>query len=169
MFCFDTPVDWHVSEGWEVKKKGKLPGVSHMCENGYGKLRFLSDGKEQWAELLQHEYGLQGSCLAIKPMATTIGTGGAVPSTHWHRGHEGDRAQKGAAAARFRHNRAQGGARSPADEGQNSGQRGREQKAKSSTSNAFSSLVYGLGGGGGGLSDKCFVNAINPTPNKHHR
>jgi hypothetical protein len=78
MFRFDAPVNWHVSEVWEVKNKGKLPGVNHECEDGYVKLCFLSDGKEQWAELLQHEYGLQGSWLVIKPMATTIGTGGAV-------------------------------------------------------------------------------------------
>ena len=78
MFRFDAPVDWHVSEVWQVKKKGRLPGVNHQCENGYVKLRFLSDGKEQWAELLQSEYGLQQSWLVLKPMATTIGTGGAV-------------------------------------------------------------------------------------------
>ena len=78
MFRFDAPVDWHVGEVWDVKR-GKIPGVSnHLCEHGYVKLRFLSDGKEQWAELLQCEYGLQGSWLVIKPMATTIGTGGAV-------------------------------------------------------------------------------------------
>jgi hypothetical protein len=45
----------------------------------YVKLRFLSDGKEQWAELLQSEYGLQqSSWLVLKPMATAIGTGGAA-------------------------------------------------------------------------------------------
>jgi hypothetical protein len=80
MFRFDAPVDWHVSEVWEVKKRGKLPGVNHTCENGYVKLRFLSDGKEQWAELLQSEYGLQQSWLVLKPMATAIGTGGAAPT-----------------------------------------------------------------------------------------
>ena len=46
--------------------------------NWYVKLRFLSDGKEQWAELLQSEYGLQQSWLVLKPMATAIGTGGVA-------------------------------------------------------------------------------------------
>jgi hypothetical protein len=45
-----------------------------MCENGYLKLRFLSDGKGQWAEL-QSEYELQQSWLVLNPMATTIGMG----------------------------------------------------------------------------------------------
>jgi hypothetical protein len=48
--------------------------------DGYVKLRFLSDEKEQWAELLQSEYGLQQSWLVLKPMATAIGTGGAAPT-----------------------------------------------------------------------------------------
>ena len=61
-------------------RRGKLPGANHTCENGYVKLRFLSDEKEQWAELLQSEYGLQQSWLVLKPMATAIGTGGAAPT-----------------------------------------------------------------------------------------
>jgi hypothetical protein len=44
------------------------------------KLRFLdlSDGKEQYAELLQGEHGLQRNWLVIKPMASVIGTRGAA-------------------------------------------------------------------------------------------
>jgi hypothetical protein len=64
--------DWNGGEVWDVKKKGKLPGaVSETCvrTDMYVKPRCLSDGKEQWTELLQGEYGLQGSWLVLKPMA----------------------------------------------------------------------------------------------------
>ena len=80
MFRFDAPIDWHVGEIWDVKK-GRIPGVrNHICEHGYVQLRFLSDGKEQYAELLQAEYGLQRNWLVLKPMVSEIGTDRAAPA-----------------------------------------------------------------------------------------
>jgi hypothetical protein len=131
-------------------RRGRLPGVNHTCDNGYVKPRFLSDEKEQWAELLQSEYGLQQSWLVLKPIATAIGTGGAASTGIGGMKVVGLK-EVLLQLGRFRHEGAQGRARSPAGGGQTRGG-GSAGRAAVARFNGHFSLVYGWG-----MARGCFL------------